>query len=477
MDYTIEQHFKNIHFIEQLSTVFSKVVLTSDAYALVNILADFISEQPQYGQLDKWVTLADVVVGIIEAVENNRQITTTQEQEQWIQLAVRLLDLRNEILQTFKVVVVIDDYDRLAEMITYMRTDMHLVIIPEYANLIQDHFFIIVIRTGAASSVSGRSLKADYVINYGRMLMSLRNAVKKDITGNYDHYYLANAMNYAAHLPKTSIVTGSSHSLLGLDTDYFGDRLVNLSLPSQDLYYSSLIARKVIDENPGIRQCIIGTSYWIFHADLSKSIYGEQKRIDWVYYPIFQDAHHYDHQDQNGKNSDLDESIEVGVFDIKMMKDVISHRFYASGKNYFSYGIKRDSRTARIGQPMHLLSEQEKALFGNNRAVQHNKMLKYEQTMEENVAILGNLLKYLEGKQVKVLIANFPTSKYYHCRLDQRFKRIYYRTIDQLKARYTFEFVDLQKKIIHDDHDYADMDHLSDEGAIKVSKFLEPYIT
>jgi hypothetical protein len=59
---------------------------------------------------------------------------------------------------------------------------------------------------------------------------------------------------------------------------------INLSLPSQDIYYSILIAKEIIENNKNIKKCYLGTGYWTFHFDLSKSIKSTVARIDSNHY-------------------------------------------------------------------------------------------------------------------------------------------------------------------------------------------------
>ncbi|SEL74861.1 hypothetical protein [Paenibacillus sp. OK003] len=105
--------------------------------------------------------------------------------------------------------------------------------------------------------------------------------------------FLSNAIEECKKPFINEVIVGSSYSMYGMDEKKLNAGVINLSLPSQDIYYSILKAKEVINSNKNIKRCYMGTGYWTFNIDLSKSIKSKAARIEKVYYPIFGDSNHY----------------------------------------------------------------------------------------------------------------------------------------------------------------------------------------
>ena len=85
--------------------------------------------------------------------------------------------------------------------------------------------------------------------------------------------------------------TGLSYSINGIDNKFLRKKSSKLTLPSQDLYYDFLIAKRVLETNENIKYSIMGLAYFSFNSDLS--LQSEACKVEKVYYPIFKDAHNY----------------------------------------------------------------------------------------------------------------------------------------------------------------------------------------
>ena len=75
----------------------------------------------------------------------------------------------------------------------------------------------------------------------------------------------------------TTLMIGSSYGRDGFFPKLINDNCVNLAHKSQDVYYSCLIAKKVLEVNPNIKDIILGTGYYFFYTDISRSK-GEQEQ-------------------------------------------------------------------------------------------------------------------------------------------------------------------------------------------------------
>ena len=277
---------------------------------------------------------------------------------------------------------------------------------------------------------------------------------------NYDYCFLKDKIRrLKKDNSKQAIVVGISYSMFGIDDKLLKYNAFNLSMPSQDLYYSYKVAQKVIGDNKNIKYCIIGSSYYGFHFDLSSSK-NEIHRVKNVYYPLLGDAHNY-----TINNTD----IQRNTFRLRLnLLSILSN-------SYFNSFITKDSM-ALIKGKLEQLNKDELIALGERRALIHNKLLNYKHTLNENIEILYEFLKFLRLNNVKPLIVVFPATEYYRDYFEENFKKIFYEVINTMKSKYNFELVDLFDSNDFSLNDFIDFDHLNENGSRKMTSILNNYI-
>lgn len=296
----------------------------------------------------------------------------------------------------------------------------------------------------------------------------------------YDYHYLFNAISHAKRNAENLII-GNSYSRNGISHDCFPQCTVNLSVSSQDFYYSFKIARQILDANRKIKRCYIGTGYFSLWHDLSKSENEyEQARIESIYIPLLNDAHNGAATGQSSEPpiiSDLNKQLNINkkLFNTSKLFYLFSKQIYLSnGKRYFNSKITRESFSFTGPYiKMEALSEQEKKRLGLERANKHGKMIRYNNTYNENIQLLRAFIRDLNEKGIITYIINFPTSSYYNQYTKGNFKNEFHKEINTLKENYTFYFIDLNDgSYDFQDEDFIDIDHLSEAGAMKVKHIL-----
>ncbi|CAI1071399.1 hypothetical protein [Serratia marcescens] len=296
----------------------------------------------------------------------------------------------------------------------------------------------------------------------------------------YDYHYLFNAISHAKR-NAVNLIIGNSYSRNGIPSGCFAQCTVNLSVSSQDFYYSFKIARQILDVNTKIQRCYIGVGYFSLWHDLSKSENEyEQERIESIYVPLLDDAHNgtiTDQSDEPPVISKLNKMLNTKrqLFNTSKLFHMHSKQIYLSnGKRYFNSNITRESFSF-TGPYIKLetLSEHEKQRLGHERANKHAKMIRYNDTYNENIELLRAFIHNLNGKGIIAYIINFPTSSYYNKHTNSNYKDVFYKTINKLKENYTFYLIDLNdERYDFQDEDFIDVDHLSEAGAMKVSHIL-----
>lgn len=276
---------------------------------------------------------------------------------------------------------------------------------------------------------------------------------------NYDFCFLTNKLKKTnKDYNKKIIVTGLSYSMFGIEDRLLKYNAINLSFPSQDIYYSYRIAQHIIEKNKNIEYCIIGSSYYSLHFDLSSSK-NENFRVRDFYYPILKDAHNCTQLNKEFKKSSIFPKINILA--------ILS-------RSYFNFIIKREAIDL-INREKNL-SEVELFQLGKNRALDHNRMLKYHNTVDENVMLMDEFINMLLLNNIEPILVVFPASIYYRKYLNEEFSTVYYNYIRKLLKKYEFEFVDLfnDKEFCLDD--FVDFDHLNKKGAIKMTNIINKYL-
>lgn len=133
---------------------------------------------------------------------------------------------------------------------------------------------------------------SDYTfLIYEDFLDKIKKNIIQEYNYNYDYYYLKNALIQACDPNVTTIIAGSSYGLFGIDSSMLTHE-VNLSLSSQDLYYSLKGIYQVCNNNSNIQNIVLCMGYYDFFCDLSKTQnVDEIQRVAQVYNPLYLDVH------------------------------------------------------------------------------------------------------------------------------------------------------------------------------------------
>lgn len=484
-NYTLKAHFFNIEFLNKIGVVEEEVEMESAMFSRINELADFFDRSKlDYSHLRHFNLLADQLVDIITLC-NGDEYSLALFENQFGGIHRTVIDLIEEIRKAYPINAYFSGLDRYKMLNRMMSGHINLAGgIPADFNRSRRSnrgFDILIYSEGTSEGTPDLGL-FDEVIHYDKFMNDMyRNVLKgyySSIFG-YDYNYLKNAIR-AAKRQAQSLFLGNSYSRNGIDVnDFHNEGMVGLSVSSQDFYYSFKIAREIIDENRNIKRCYIGTGHWCFYHDLSKAHNKiEEARIQQVYLPLLDDVHNNTNIDPHNK-IDMwahlqDAGIPSLIFDMDRLIHNISEVVYLSNKSYFSRSIDRDFFSSIRGKKMDDFNEAEKYELGKTRADQLGKMLKYENTREENRQLLEEFLSYLNEREIEAVIVNFPTSKYYNEYIHPHFKESYYDILSNLQKSRRFTLIDLNEEVGQfRDEDYTDVDHLSASGAVKATRILK----
>ncbi len=307
------------------------------------------------------------------------------------------------------------------------------------------------------------------IIVYEEYLETILQNITEEHSYHFDYYYLKKKLAQAKDQYCNTIITGSSYGLLGIDPGKL-TREVNLSLFSQDLYYSLKGAYEVLECNSNIRNVVLCCGYYYFHTDLSKTKNkGQNRRISDIYQTLFQDVHNCilippKHQIL----------FQSDIFDFEKVAEMI---FMDKGSNcYFNrsrefYACKEWEDKSKKWLE---LNENEKKTAGRNRAILHNKSKKRLLSLAENKNLFNEFVSFCRNHNVNLLIVVTPASKYYRDALWTGFKNIFYDLLNEviLGGGENVRLIDLYEDSEYMDEDFIDTDHLSDSGAEKMTNTI-----
>ena len=309
------------------------------------------------------------------------------------------------------------------------------------------------------------------IIYWNKVIGEIYNYAFNKYIKNYDYNFLKNALVDAKNNSVTSIIVGSSYSRKGIEENLFIENTINLSLPSQDLYYSCLIAKEIIRSNKNIENVYIGTGYYSFYHDLSKSSHGELNRVYSVYNPILKNTHNCEEDRILIDDTKFCEYSEI--FDSNKIDEVFMNIIYKSLESrYYNKVVNRENTKININEikDWYLISKEDRAKYCEERAIQHNKLIKYNETYLENITILNSFVLFCNENNVRPILLLFPGSKYYNYYLNSKYEDKYAEALNEIKG--IMHFLDFTKNDIYDESDFLDMDHLNLRGAEKTSNII-----
>lgn len=446
-------------------------------FIIVNKITDFIVENKECLFSDEYKNIVELLYETVEYC-NSSEYKTYIFNDKYNRLAELLETLYNAFVKKIKVKIYIIEFsenDNILNLFNYKlvrKQDIEFIrdISEIHKNCDSDPFKIYVLIS--KSDIDDNYIlqnKVDCIVNYEKFINNLFNV----FCSKYDYYYLKRGLKNSKTEDIEAIVVGLSYSWAGINEQMLNKKTINLSLPSQDLYYSYKIAENIIYENKKIKYCIIGVSYYSLYFDLSMSTKSEIERIRKVYYPLLNDKHNCNIIDTDLEWNFHDKMIHE--WEIYFDKNSINKYFdfvIENGKyyGYFNNVIKRKSLLGITS--LDDLKVEDRIKYGKKRADEHNKLIKYKDTFFEYKKIFKEFIEYLIKNNVRPVIISFPFSKYYMDNLSSDFKNEFYDEVNVLKSRYEFEFIDLNDYKIFEDSDFIDMDHLNERGAYKVSKII-----
>ncbi|WP_238916546.1 D-alanyl-lipoteichoic acid biosynthesis protein DltD [Clostridium sp. YIM B02555] len=247
-----------------------------------------------------------------------------------------------------------------------------------------------------------------------------------------------------------TLVTGISYSYCGLDINSYKKNAYNLANVSQDLFYDYNLVKFLLENNKfeNLKEVIIGLCYYSFQYDMSSS--GMKSKCA-LYYKNIKVKHNYINVEKFSDNIDKNNRIANKIFS-----------FYDTGNAMINWGVCENKYTIDDG-----IGKWQADLDCNKE---------YPKTVEENICIFKNYLKFLKDKNIKPVVVVFPASKHYTQYFSDRIENEFHEIINMVRKEYDFQYIDYFKSNLFEDNDFKDVSHLNLYGAKKFTEILNEII-
>lgn len=292
---------------------------------------------------------------------------------------------------------------------------------------------------------------------------------KEYIETYFDNEFYKNYINLIENRGTVKgIITGLSYFEVGIDHSSLKKPFVNLALSSQDLFYDFAMIRHAIEDliySTNIDQVILGLSSYSFRYDLSMTQNPRTKEKPKVYYPIIKELHNYSNKNEVFKKYRVFEKNFNTIFQndyINLIFEYGKSGFCSAWDNMIN--SKFDMRNLTI-------EDKQREVYLAERWNEN-----YPKTTEENIRIFEEMLKYLEEKNINVVVVTNPVTEFYKNYFPENCQKEFNDIICNFQKEFKFTFIDGYNMNCFKDSDFYDGSHLNMEGAKKFTEIINKYL-
>lgn len=256
---------------------------------------------------------------------------------------------------------------------------------------------------------------------------------------------------------------GSSHGLYGISPKYFSKPAFNSAHVSQPLKYDAFVFNKFIKSADSLEWVILPISYFTMTSCMEEG--EEWWRIK--SYSLYYDCPYHKWEPK---------------YNMEIIGNPLS--FYKQIKRVGRYWIKGidDNSCDSLGLDLGYSKEkrgEEWYMNGLQRAMYHTKDLQKSQSIiEENTEYLETMISRCAEMNVYVLLLTTPTCSTYYNNVDSAQYALMLNTCENLSCKYSnVHYLNLFKDSRFVEDDFFDADHLETDGAAKLTKILDEYLT
>ena len=296
----------------------------------------------------------------------------------------------------------------------------------------------------------------------------------KIIKNHYNFCYLHAMLEKIQHISVENLIVGSSYGLYGIIESLFQNGALNLSMHNQDIYYDFLAVKQAVkNAYTKPKRCFILLGYYALGQDLSSQSRLGHTLIKQIYYPLYRDSHNLDLSEYFDiwKWADVYQTFDCPDNAILELKETIDYFIWQQGSYFNSHCERGTSMSEKLNGI--LLDKCQPCLrtqLAQERADSHNKLIHYETSICENKQLLDKLMLYLSSQEIQPIIVIPPFSDEYNHFILPAYHEQILNVLE--KMPYDIHYIDFNHYKIWSSLDFFDADHLSQQGAIRLSALL-----
>ncbi|MFT3793791.1 hypothetical protein [Flavobacterium sp.] len=253
------------------------------------------------------------------------------------------------------------------------------------------------------------------------------------------------------------LLLGNSHSLFGLNPDYFSKKAFNLANISQTIYFDQLLFNRYIDKMDHLKQVV----FCIEYSSLSHKDDTHEDTFRKYYY-------------ENYMQLDVP---TVSAWDPKKYSLAFTRNLKQTWDIYQVYRIRGSVLDAKEnGWGFTTLKElsiapakdaEEKAEIHEDGSLD----------FAVNLARIEAMIEQCKQRNIEVVIVSMPQSRVYTSLLNPKKLALIFDTCEQLAAEHDHvRYLNLFSDRRFRDEDFFDSDHLNDEAAGKCLKMVNAFL-
>jgi hypothetical protein len=249
------------------------------------------------------------------------------------------------------------------------------------------------------------------------------------------------------------LVLGSSHSLQGIDPQYFDEPAFNLASMSQTLKYDHFLFSKYSDKLTGLRYLLVPVSYFSLVGQLEDGNENYRIKNYSIYYHC---QYHLLSVKYNTEifNGDAKSNI------VRLMKYLLYDANHLSCNKYGFSSAYSDAARSDLDET------------GKAAALRHTAEAPYSY-LRENTGYLEDMITACGAKKARVILLTLPALSYYTSRLDKKQLDLTTRTCEKLQEKFDHvRYFSYLNDPGFTKEDFRDADHLNGRGAKKFTLIL-----
>ena len=267
---------------------------------------------------------------------------------------------------------------------------------------------------------------------------------------------------YANHIE--TLIFGSSHSYYGINPAYFNHSAFNAAYVSQSLRFDYEIFKKQIDSLPNLKNIILTVSYFTLYGNLS--IGGESWRIK--NYDIYCGINPYKRTIEY-RSEAFGQKLKVNL--LRIYSYYIEHNSEITASE-LGWGMRHSSRSNR---PKDLEKSARTAVLRHTEKDADSE--KAKQTFGKNTSILQSLVSDCDKRGINVILLTTPAFKSYREKLNLEQLNATVSIACKIASGYdNCRYVNLLDDSTFVESDFYDADHLSEQGAKKLSVLVNEFL-